>query len=125
MEPPCFSSEPGNLHAILLPFGLCTIPFVLSKLTKPIIQFLRQLGIHLIIYFRPFVGSSTVATAPLHSHMAVHKPGVSDQHSKVHDKLISLPGISRLHGGHTLNDHFSTNSQVAGNSEGSSTVTTP
>ena len=89
-------------------FGLCTAPFVLSKLTKPIDQFLRQLGIHLIIYFRSFVGGSIhrpVATAPLHSHMVVHKPGVSDQHSKVHDKPISLPGIPRLYGGHTLNDH--------------------
>ena len=33
-----------------LPFGLCTAPFVFSKVTKPIAQFLRQLGIHLIVY---------------------------------------------------------------------------
>ena len=33
-----------------LPFGLCTASFVFSKVTKPITQFLRQLGIYLIIY---------------------------------------------------------------------------
>ena len=33
-----------------LPFGLCTAPFVFSKVTKPLVQFLRQLGIYLIIY---------------------------------------------------------------------------
>ena len=33
-----------------LPFGLCTAPFTFSKVTKPATQFLRQLGIHLIIY---------------------------------------------------------------------------
>ena len=33
-----------------LPFGICTAPFVFTKVTKPIVQFLRQLGIHLIIY---------------------------------------------------------------------------
>ena len=33
-----------------LPFRLCTAPFAFSKTTKPITQFLRQLGIHLIIY---------------------------------------------------------------------------
>ena len=33
-----------------LPIGLCTTPFVFTKVIKPIVQFLRQLGIHLIIY---------------------------------------------------------------------------
>ena len=33
-----------------LSFGLCTAPYVFSKLTKPAIQFLRQIGIHIIIY---------------------------------------------------------------------------
>ena len=33
-----------------LPFGLCTAPFVFSKVTKPLIGLLRQLGIQLIIY---------------------------------------------------------------------------
>ena len=33
-----------------LPLGLCTAPFVFSKVTKPLVQFLRQLGIYLIIY---------------------------------------------------------------------------
>ena len=33
-----------------LPFRLCTAPFVFSKVTKPITQFLRQSGIHLIMY---------------------------------------------------------------------------
>jgi len=33
-----------------LPFGLCTAPFLFSKVTKPLMQFLRQLGVHLIIY---------------------------------------------------------------------------
>ena len=33
-----------------LPFGLCTAPYMFSKLTKPAIQFLQQIGIHIIIY---------------------------------------------------------------------------
>ena len=33
-----------------LPFGLCTAPFVFSKVTKPLVQFLRQLGIYITIY---------------------------------------------------------------------------
>ena len=33
-----------------LPFGLCTAPFVFSKVTRPLIGFLRQLGIQLIMY---------------------------------------------------------------------------
>ena len=33
-----------------LPFRLCTAPFIFSKVTKPIAQFLRQLGIHLVMY---------------------------------------------------------------------------
>jgi len=33
-----------------LPFGLCTAPCILSKITKPAVQFLRQIGAHIIIY---------------------------------------------------------------------------
>ena len=32
------------------PFGLCTAPYVFSKTTKPAVQLLRQMGIHIIIY---------------------------------------------------------------------------
>ena len=43
-----------NLYTLMqfrcLPFGLCIAPFVFSKVTKPIVQFLKQLGIHLIVY---------------------------------------------------------------------------
>ena len=46
--------QTGPPHQLMqfrcLPFGLCTAPFAFSKATKPITQFLRQLGIHLIIY---------------------------------------------------------------------------
>ena len=34
----------------VLPFGLCTAPYVFTKLTKPIVQFLRSVGIQLLIY---------------------------------------------------------------------------
>ena len=44
--------QAGPPHQLMqfrcLPFGLCTAPFAFSKATKPITQFLRQLGIHLI-----------------------------------------------------------------------------
>lgn len=33
-----------------LPFRFCTTPFVFMKVTKPVVQFLRHLRIHLIIY---------------------------------------------------------------------------
>ena len=46
--------QAGPSHKLMqfrcLPFRLCTAPFAFSKTTKPITQFLRQLGIHLIIY---------------------------------------------------------------------------
>ena len=46
--------QAGPSHKLMqfrcLPFGLCTAPFAFSKTTKPITQFLRQLGIHLILY---------------------------------------------------------------------------
>ena len=46
--------QAGPPHQLMqfrcLPFGLCTAPFAFSKATKPITQFLRQLGIHLIVY---------------------------------------------------------------------------
>jgi len=34
----------------VMPFGLCTAPYVFTKLTRPIVQFLRNLGINIIIY---------------------------------------------------------------------------
>ena len=44
----------GHTHKLMqfqcLPIGLCTALFAFSKVTKPVTQFLRQLGIHLIIY---------------------------------------------------------------------------
>ena len=44
----------GSPHTLMqfrcLPFGLCTAPFTFSKATKPVTQFLQQLGVHLIIY---------------------------------------------------------------------------
>ena len=33
-----------------LPFRLCTVPFVFTKVTKPVMQFLRQQSIHSILY---------------------------------------------------------------------------
>ena len=46
--------QAGPPHSLMqfrcLPFGLCTAPFVFSKTTKPATQFLRQLGIRLIVY---------------------------------------------------------------------------
>ena len=33
-----------------LPFGLCTAPYVFSKITKPAVQLLRQMSIHIIIH---------------------------------------------------------------------------
>ena len=40
----------GFLQFQTLPFGLCTILYVFLKITKPAVQFLRQIGIHIIIY---------------------------------------------------------------------------
>ena len=46
-----FQAKPQEIIQFqCLPFGLCTAPLVFSKVTKPITQFLHQLGIHLIIY---------------------------------------------------------------------------
>ena len=44
-------TQPNSLMQFqCLPFRLCTAPFAFSKVTKPSILFLCQLGIHLIIY---------------------------------------------------------------------------
>jgi len=46
-----FQVEPNKwVQFQCLPFGLCTAPFVFSKVTKPVVQFLRQQGVHLILY---------------------------------------------------------------------------
>ena len=49
--PLAFQNESkGFLQFQTLPFGLCTTPYVFLKITKPAVQFLRQIGIHIIIY---------------------------------------------------------------------------
>ena len=48
-----------------LPFGLCTTPFVFTKVTKPIVQFLRQLGIYLIIYLDDLLLAASSTTQML------------------------------------------------------------
>ena len=46
-----FQNNDGQfLQFQILPFGLCTTPYVFSKTTKPAVQLLRQMGIHIIIY---------------------------------------------------------------------------
>ena len=46
-----FQDKQGEfLQFQTLSFGLCTAPCTFSKLTKPAIQFLRQIGIRIIIY---------------------------------------------------------------------------
>ena len=46
-----FQDDNGQLLQFqTLPFGLCTAPYAFSKITKPAVQFLRQVGIHIIIY---------------------------------------------------------------------------
>ena len=46
-----FQDDNGQLLQFqTLPFGLCTAPYAFSKITKPAVQFLRQAGIHIIIY---------------------------------------------------------------------------
>ena len=46
-----FQDEDGKfLQFQTLPFGLCTAPYAFSKITKPAMQFLRQIGMHIIIY---------------------------------------------------------------------------
>ena len=46
-----FQNKQGDyLRFKVLPFGLCTAPYAFTKLTKPIVQFLRKIGIRLLIY---------------------------------------------------------------------------
>lgn len=46
-----FQTAPHRfIQFVCLPFGLCTAPYVFSKVTKPVVQFLRQQGIHCILY---------------------------------------------------------------------------
>ena len=35
---------------LCLPFGLCTAPYVFTKIMKPVLHFLRSIGIILVIY---------------------------------------------------------------------------
>ena len=46
-----FRNQGGDLFQFkVLPFGLCTASYVFTKLTKPIVQFLRSVGIQILIY---------------------------------------------------------------------------
>ena len=46
-----FQDNDGQLLQFqTLPFGFYTAPYAFSKITKPAVQFLRQAGIHIIIY---------------------------------------------------------------------------
>ena len=46
-----FQNQEGDLFCFkVLPFGLCTAPYVFTKLTKPLAQFLRTIRIQILIY---------------------------------------------------------------------------
>ena len=46
-----FQTQEGVLFQFkVLPFGLCTAPYMFTKLTKPLVQFLRKVGIQILVY---------------------------------------------------------------------------
>lgn len=48
-----------------LPFGLCTTPYAFSKLTKPVMQFLRQQSIPSILYLDDLLVAALTSKALL------------------------------------------------------------
>jgi len=46
-----FIWEGKHFRFLCLPFGLSAAPWVFTKLLKPVVGFLRQIGLHLIVYW--------------------------------------------------------------------------
>jgi len=106
-----------------LPFGLCTAPFVFTKVTKPIVHFLRKLGVHLIIYLVDFSPSGTrqvtTANERLHNTEAFHGPGIRGQPAQECSVSHPADGVLGLCDRHCNDDYSSTCPQDRGDTEGS------
>ena len=116
--------QAGPPHQLMqfrcLPFGLCTAPFASSKATKPITQFLRQLGIHLIVYLDDLLLAApsreqllvNLSTAIwLLSNMASRQSGVPNKYPEVHHNSNLSPRVLRICSGYRSDDNISPNTQ--------------
>lgn len=83
-----------------LPFRFCTTPFVFMKVTKPVVQFLRHLRIHLIIYLDDLLLAAPTVTRYVNSYAAVHCSGISSQlspeYNAPHPEVV-VPGLYGRH----------------------------
>ena len=65
-----FRNTQGNYFQFtVLPFGLCTAPYVFTKLTRPVVQFLCNLGINIVIYLDDML-ISAMSQDSLRCHLA-------------------------------------------------------
>ena len=91
-------------------------------ITRPILQYLRQLGIHLIIYLDDLLLHTSTSTRLVNSPLVVHSIGVSDQSPKECHTSYPAVGVLGIHGRHSINDHCATIPQGGSNSEGSISI---
>ena len=87
-----------------LPFGLASAPLVFTKLLKPVVAFLRQMGIRIMIYLDDIL---IVAPSPeevsrnlqLVIQILMHPPGFCDQPEEMYTHPNSVDRVSRVRGG--------------------------
>ena len=115
-----FRNQGGDLFQFkVLPFGLCTAPYVFTKLTKPIVQFLRSVGIQILIYL-----DNMLICAPSEQQLLEQLSTVLwllaalgfiinvPKSVLIPSKQIDFLGFTQL------NDHNITTSQESGGTEG-------
>ena len=111
-----------------LPFSLCTVSFMFSKVTKLIAQFLCQLGIHLIIYLHDLMlaaPSKPTTSRLVNSSVAVCCSGFHHKYPKGCNSINPVSGTPMICDKHTEHDHRSSITEDSLNSEGGNTLVVP
>jgi len=115
-----FKVHPGQwMEFHYLAFGLCTAPFVFSKVTKPIVQFLR---VQLIIYLDDLLlaaPNKSQLIKNLSTTLVVYCPGLHDQFPQEHNLSNSTDRVLGFCHKHSDDDHHPSTLQDGSHTEGS------
>ena len=115
-----FQGQEGVLFQFkVLPFGLYTAPYTFTKLTKPLVQFLRKVGTQILIYLDDMLLSvQSKQQLLVHSHLAVRITGIRNQCAEISPDSIEINRLLGAHNHYQHNDHITTSSEESGDTEG-------